>query len=266
MHIEEIIQKIVPADKSCAKLAQTRFDNLIKPVGSLAKLEEMTSRYCGIIGVYEKQDLEYPKRDLLVWCSINEAEQAGKIMDAKYPVNVLAAETGGRAVALVVTAESEADALEEGAALVQELVRESDLGLLGFGCLAKTDDEIVIKTMAGGILQAAAMKVPVILDGVATCKAAKKAAELNPVVLDYCMAGHVSAEDGAEQALTAIGLTAPLRLNIPDGSGEGAAICFTLFNAGIKAFKEMETFEEAGVHAEKKEFSLAEQTKKEQKK
>ena len=42
MHIEEIIQKIVPADRGCMKLAQTRFDNLIKPVGSLAKLEEMT--------------------------------------------------------------------------------------------------------------------------------------------------------------------------------------------------------------------------------
>lgn len=266
MHIEEIIQKVVPADKGCAKLAQTRFDNLIKPVGSLAKLEEMTSRYCGILGVYEKADLDYPKRDLLVWCAIDEAEQAGKIMHAKWPVNVLAAETGGKAVALVVTSDTEADALEEGAALVQELVHEGELGLLGFGCLAQADNEMVLTAMAGGLLQAAAMKVPVILDGVATCKAAKKAAELAPAVLDYCMAGHVSAEPGAEEALKEIGLSAPLRLNIPDGAGEGAAICFTLFNAGIKAFKEMETFEEAGVHAEKKEFSLAEQTKKEQKK
>lgn len=264
MHIEEIIAKIVPIDKGCVKLAQTRFDNLIKPVGSLAKLEEMTSRYCGILGVYEKQDLDYPKRDLLVWCSIAEAEQAGKIIDAKWPVNVLAAETGGRCVALVVTSETEEDALEEGAALVQELVRESGLGLLGFGCLADVQDEMVRTAMAGGILQAAAMKVPVMLDGVATCKAAKKAAELAPQVLEYCFAGHVSAEEGAEEALDELHLSAPLRLHIPNGAGEGAALCFTLFNAGIKAFKEMETFEEAGVHAEKKEFSLAEQNKKEQ--
>ncbi len=262
MHIEEIIQKVVPADKGCAKLAQTRFDNLIKPVGSLAKLEEMTSRYCGILGIYEKQDLNYPKRDLLVWCDIAEAEQAGKIMHAKWPVNVLAAETGGRAVALVVTSETEADALEEGAALVQELVHEHGLGLLGFGCLAQADNAMVCAAMAGGILQAAAMKVPVILDGVATCRAAKKAAELAPNALDYCFAGHVSDEPGAEEALQELGLTAPLRLDIPDGAGEGAAICFTLFDAGIKSFKEMETFDEAGVHAEMKEFSLAEQTKK----
>ena len=117
MHIEEIIQKIVPADRGCMKLAQTRFDNLIKPVGSLAKLEEMTSRYCGIEGIYEKEDLDYPKRDLLVWCGIEEAAQAEKIMHAKWPVNVLAAETGAKAVALLVTSEEEADALEEGAAL-----------------------------------------------------------------------------------------------------------------------------------------------------
>ena len=38
MHIEEIIQKIVPADAQCAQLAQARFDALIKPVGSLAQL------------------------------------------------------------------------------------------------------------------------------------------------------------------------------------------------------------------------------------
>ena len=246
MHIEEIIQKIVPADRGCMKLAQTRFDNLIKPVGSLAKLEEMTSRYCGIKGIYEKEDLDYPKRDLLVWCGIEEAAQAEKIMHAKWPVNVLAAETGAKAVALLVTSEEEADALEEGAALVQELVHEKGLELLGFGCLSNPDNEMVRTAMAGALLQAAA----------------KKAADMAPDVLDYCFAGHVSAELGAEECLQELGLTAPLRLNIPDGAGEGAAVCFTLFNAGIKAYKEMETFEEAGVHAEMKEFSLAEQSKK----
>ena len=76
----------------------------------------MTSRYCGIKGIYEKEDLDYPKRDLLVWCGIEEAAQAEKIMHAKWPVNVLAAETGAKAVALLVTSEEEADALEEGAA------------------------------------------------------------------------------------------------------------------------------------------------------
>ena len=111
------------------------------------------------------------------------------------------------------------------------------------------------------ILQAAALKVGIMLDGVATCKAAAKAAELCPDVLKYCFAGHVSDEAGAEEALNELGLSAPLRLNITGCAGEGAVVAFTLFNAGIKAYKEMETFAEAGVHTEVKEFSLAEQIK-----
>ena len=268
MHIEEIIQKIGPTDKECAKLAQARFDALIKPVGSLAQLERMTAKYAGIVGKYNKHELEYPKRELLVWCGIDEAEQAGKIMQAQWPVNVLAAETGAKTQALLVTAETKADALEEGATLVQESIHERGLGLLGFGCLASVDNvdnvdnEMVQAAMVGGILQAAAMGVGVLLDGVATLKAAQRARELAPHVLDYCFAGHVSDEAGAEELLKELGLEAPLRLNIPDGAGEGAALCFTLFDAGIKAYKEMETFEEASVHAEVKEFSLAEQEKK----
>ena len=261
MHIEEIIQKIGPTDKECAKLAQARFDALIKPVGSLAQLERMTAKYAGIVGKYNKHELEYPKRELLVWCGIDEAEQAGKIMQAAYPVNVLAAETGAKTQALLVTAETEADALEEGATLVQESIHERGLGLLGFGCLASVDNDMVQAAMTGGILQAAAMGVGVLLDGVATLKAAQRARELAPHVLDYCFAGHVSDEAGAEELLKELGLEAPLRLNIPDGAGEGAALCFTLFDAGIKAYKEMETFEEASVHVEVKEFSLAEQNK-----
>lgn len=262
MHIEEIIEKITPINQDCVKLAQARFDGLIKPVGSLAKLEAMTSRYAGIIGKYDKHDIDYPKRDLLVWCDITEAAQAEQIMLGRWPVNSLAAETGGQAVALVVTSETEEDALEEGAALVQELVLNNKLGMVALGCLAAVDNEMVRSAMCGGILQAAAMGIPVMLDGVATCRAARKAAALQPIVLEYCFAGHVSAEEGAEEELTALGLSAPLRLNIPDGAGEGAAVALTLFNAGIKAYKEMETFEEAGVHAEKKEYSLHEQEKK----
>jgi NaMN:DMB phosphoribosyltransferase len=159
----------------------------------------------------------------------------------------------------LVLAEDEAEAMVEGAMLVNEYVKKEGLGLLGFGALCA--DDLVLAAMAGGILQAAALKVGVMLDGVATCKAAAKAAELAPNVAKYCFAGHVSGEEGAEEALSSLGLSAPLRLNITGCAGEGAAVAFTLFDAGIKAYKEMETFAEAGVHVEVKEFSLAEQIK-----
>ena len=263
MHIDEIIEKIMPVDKECQQKAQDRFDALIKPLGSLAQLETMTSRYAAILGKYKKEDIDYPKRSLFVWSDMAHAKQAAQIMEGNYPVVPLAAETGAAVEAILVTALDEEEAMEEGAGLVQEHIHKDKLGLVGFGCLAGADDELVIAAMAGGILQAAAMKIPVMLDGLATCLAAQKAVELAPAVIDYCFAGHVSLEAGVEEALQKLGLTAPLRLNIPDGAGEGAAVAFTLFNAGIKSFKEMETFEEAGVHVEMKEFSLHEQVKKE---
>ena len=49
MHIDEIIEKIMPVDKECQQKAQDRFDALIKPLGSLAQLETMTSRYAAIL-------------------------------------------------------------------------------------------------------------------------------------------------------------------------------------------------------------------------
>ena len=79
MHIEEIIQKIGPTDKECAKLAQARFDALIKPVGSLAQLERMTAKYAGIVGKYNKHELEYPKRELLGGAALTRPSRPAKL-------------------------------------------------------------------------------------------------------------------------------------------------------------------------------------------
>ena len=55
MDINNIIEQIKPIDRQKVEEAQNRFDNLIKPVGSLAKLEAMVSRYAGIIGTADKK-------------------------------------------------------------------------------------------------------------------------------------------------------------------------------------------------------------------
>ncbi len=261
MHLEEILAQITPIDEECRALAQKRYDDLIKPLGSLAKLEEMITHYAGIIGKHLKSELTYPKRDLLVWAAPEQTKETTKLLQGEYPVNILAALTEAKTIPLQVMALTEEEAMAEGAMLVSEYIKEEKLGLLGFGCLAAADNELVLAAMAGGILQAAALKVPVMLDGLATCRAAAKAAELAPLVKSYVFAGHVSDEPGAEEAVAALGLSAPLRLNIADGAGEGAAVAFTLFNAGIRAYLEMETFAEAGVHEEVKEFSHHEQVK-----
>ncbi len=259
MHIEEIIGKIRPLNENCVRLAQERFDALIKPIGSLAKLEKMTTRYAGIIEKYKKEELEYPKKVLLVWCGIEQAQAAEKVLRGQWPVNVLAQSVGAKVHTLLVTAASLTEALEEGSDLVQEIASKEECDVLAFGCLADSKNAVVQAAMAGGMLQAAALRVPVILDGVATSAAAGKAIQLAEGVKEFFMAGHVSDEEGAEAELAKLGLDAPLRLNIPSGAGEGAVIAMSLLDAGIRAYKDMETFEEAGVHDEVKDFSRKEE-------
>ena len=111
LNINELISQITPINEECVAEAQKRFDNLIKPVGSLAKLEEMTSRYAGIICKTDKNEIDYPKRKVLIWGSIDNANEAEKILNDNTPVNVLAAKTGAEAIPLLVLAESEEEAL-----------------------------------------------------------------------------------------------------------------------------------------------------------
>lgn len=279
MDINNIIEQINPIDRQKVDAAQNRFDNLIKPVGSLAKLEEMVARYAGIIGSADKKSVQYPKKALLLW-SI-DAQAVTKAMQGELPVVLLAREAKAEVYPLLITAENLAEALEEGAILTKEYITCDKLQMLALGSpekysvpeqteaflqldgiefLQKLNDP-VITAMAGAILQAAACKVPVMLDGIATCLAAIGACKLAPVVLEYCMAGHLSAEPGMEKLLNWLKLSAPLRLDINSGAGEGAVLAFTLFDAGIKAYNEMETFAEAGVHAEMEEFAHSVQVK-----
>ena len=268
---------VLPADRNLIAKAQERFDNLIKPVGSLAKLEEMATRYAAIYGSADKNDVNYPQKTLLVWTA--DTEQAAAYMQGGKQASVLAANAGINAQTFLVTAESIEEALLEGALLVKEAASlQSGQQVLAFGCADAVpeyqlnDDadgyeflqqlgSVAIAAMAGGILQAAALKVPVMLDGAATVLAAMAAVKYNAAAKDYLFAGHVSAEPGMEDLLKAIGLAAPLRLDIKICRGEGAVLALSLLDAGLKAYKEMETFAEAGVHVEVKEFSHAEELK-----
>lgn len=277
MEIDVLAANVLPADRNLIAKAQERFDNLIKPVGSLAKLEEMATRYAAIYGSADKNDVNYPQKTLLVWTA--DPAQAAAYMQGGKQASVLAANAGINAQTFLVTAESIEEALLEGALLVKEAASlQSGQQVLAFGCADAVPEyqlnadadgyeflqqlgSMAIAAMAGGILQAAALKVPVMLDGAATVLAAMAAVKYNAAAKDYLFAGHVSAEPGMEDLLKAIGLSAPLRLDIKICRGEGAVLALSLLDAGLKAYKEMETFAEAGVHVEVKEFSHAEELK-----
>ena len=277
MEIDVLAANVLPADRNLIAKAQERFDNLIKPVGSLAKLEEMATRYAAIYGSADKNDVNYPKKTLLVWSA--DPAQAAAYMQGGKQASVLAANAGINAQTFLVTAESIEEALLEGALLVKEAASlQNGQQVLAFGCADAVPEyqlnadadgyefleqlgSMTVAAMAGGILQAAALKVPVMLDGAATVLAAMAAVKYNAAAKDYLFAGHVSAEPGMEDLLKTIGLAAPLRLDIKICRGEGAVLALSLLDAGLKAYKEMETFAEAGVHVEVKEFSHAEELK-----
>lgn len=64
----EIIDGIKPGDKDAMRKAQARMDSLIKPLGSLGKLESMAVRLAGITGkVHNRAD----KRCTVVMCADN---------------------------------------------------------------------------------------------------------------------------------------------------------------------------------------------------
>ena len=101
--------------------------------------------------------------------------------------------------------------------------------------------------IAGLIIGAAAMKIPVVIDGFISTAGALIAHSLEPRTRDYMFAAHTSVEKGHKAMLERIGLKPILDLDMRLGEGTGAALAMLLIEAGLKIYKEMATFGEAGV-------------------
>lgn len=101
--------------------------------------------------------------------------------------------------------------------------------------------------LAGIALASAVARVPVIIDGFISTAAALLACALAPLVRDYLIAAHCSAEPGHAVALEHLGLQPLLDLGMRLGEGTGAALAIPLVDAAARLLVEMATFEEAGV-------------------
>jgi nicotinate-nucleotide--dimethylbenzimidazole phosphoribosyltransferase len=101
--------------------------------------------------------------------------------------------------------------------------------------------------LAGFVLGAAAHRVPVVLDGVIAGAAALVARALCPPALDYCVAGHRSAEAGHALALAELGLRPLVDLDLRLGEGTGAVLALPLVQSSVAVLGEMATFDSAGV-------------------
>ncbi|WP_260925266.1 nicotinate-nucleotide--dimethylbenzimidazole phosphoribosyltransferase [Novosphingobium sp. 9] len=104
-----------------------------------------------------------------------------------------------------------------------------------------------IAAMAGAVLAARRLRIPVMLDGFITCAALAPLALAVPAITDHCLAGHCSAEPGHALLLERLGLAPLLRLDLRLGEGSGAAVAVQIVRSALAMHAGMATFAEAGV-------------------
>ncbi len=104
--------------------------------------------------------------------------------------------------------------------------------------------------IAGLVLGAASNRIPVVIDGFISTAGALIAYCIEPRVKDYMFAAHNSVEIGHKAMLDKMGLRSVLDLDLRLGEGTGAALAMLMIEAGLKIYKEMATFGEAGVSSE----------------
>ena len=104
-----------------------------------------------------------------------------------------------------------------------------------------------IAGMAGLMLSASAVRVPVVVDGFIASAAALAAVRIAPQCRGFLIASHRSAERAHAQMLDAVGIDPLFDLDLRLGEGSGAALAMPLVDAAVAILREMATFESAGV-------------------
>jgi nicotinate-nucleotide--dimethylbenzimidazole phosphoribosyltransferase len=104
-----------------------------------------------------------------------------------------------------------------------------------------------IAGLVGAIAEAAARRIPVVLDGFISGAAALAASRLAPDLPSRLIAAHRSVEPGHRIVLERLGLEPLFELGLRLGEGSGAALALPLIRAAAAIPREMATFESAGV-------------------
>ncbi|HYA42432.1 MAG TPA: nicotinate-nucleotide--dimethylbenzimidazole phosphoribosyltransferase [Syntrophobacteraceae bacterium] len=116
----------------------------------------------------------------------------------------------------------------------------------GLDALAKVGG-FEIGGIAGCVLAGAFNRRPVVIDGFISTAGALVAHSLCPAAVDYVFAGHCSQEAGHRSMLEYLGLEPMLDLRMRLGEGTGAALAMAVIEGAVRVFREVLTFEDAGV-------------------
>lgn len=104
-----------------------------------------------------------------------------------------------------------------------------------------------IATMVGSVLQAAAERRVIVVDGFIASSAVLVASALQPAVLQRCVFAHQSGERGHALMLAHLKAEPLLDLGLRLGEGSGAALAWPLLMSACAILREMASFDSAGV-------------------
>ncbi|MCE0495675.1 nicotinate-nucleotide--dimethylbenzimidazole phosphoribosyltransferase [Vibrio salinus] len=102
--------------------------------------------------------------------------------------------------------------------------------------------------MAGLIIGGAAAGIPVVLDGFLSYASALIACQLNPYIPHYLIPSHLSAEQGAQVALSHLKMKPYFDLEMRLGEGSGAALAMNLIEAAYQMMTKMGTLSDNGLN------------------
>lgn len=104
-----------------------------------------------------------------------------------------------------------------------------------------------IAGLAGVVIGAAALGIPVVSDGYISGAATLVATRMAPAAVPWVFASHCSAEPGHRVVLDALGVRPVLELDMRLGEGTGGALAMEIMDAACGVMSGMATFEQAGV-------------------
>ncbi|HNX68953.1 MAG TPA: nicotinate-nucleotide--dimethylbenzimidazole phosphoribosyltransferase [Candidatus Omnitrophota bacterium] len=139
------------------------------------------------------------------------------------------------------------DALRNKVRVITEALRKHevrpDQPLRALQCLGGFE----IAGMVGVLLGAAALKIPVVVDGWIVSSAALCAIRLNPDIRERMFFSHRSQESGHVHLLEHLKVEPILNLDMRLGEGTAAALAMGILSAAVRVYNEVATFSEAGV-------------------
>ena len=106
-----------------------------------------------------------------------------------------------------------------------------------------------IAAMTGAILEAAELRLPLVVDGFIATAAAAAAFAIAPTSREVCFFSHRSDEQGHGAALQALGVEPLLSLKMRLGEGTGALLLMPLLDAAAAIVRDMATFDQAGIES-----------------